>query len=130
MTPETKIFLNSGVQIEDTYVEGMYRATVGGNNFCSTTREGLLSALGFFFSVYTSEEPVKEIEIPLSIKMCDILFGKNSLEERQKAFKTLESLSEDSVASQAVSYIKRKHASFGAAYLTKILGKSDFASIL
>ncbi len=129
MTADTKIFLSNGLLIEDTFSDGMYRAIVNGSNFCSPTREGLLAALGFFFSVYTADEPVKEPEIPLAVKMCGILFGLYPLEDRQKAFKTLEGMTEDAAASQAVAYIKRKPASFGATYLTRILGKQDFAQV-
>jgi hypothetical protein len=128
MKLDTKIFLSDGTLVNDSFSDGLYRAIVNGVNFCGSTREDLLKAIGFFFSTYTSNSDVI-VERPLAERMRNVLFGKNTLEERQKAFAILDDLSNNPIASQTVSYIKTKPTSFGATYLTKILGKSDFSYV-
>lgn len=129
MKEDTKIFINGGVLVDPKFYDGMWRVSVEGKNFYSPTKEGLLSALGFFYSAYTSDEPIREPEPTPAQKLWIRLTTSSSLEEKQQALKGLERLPDDQLASQTVATIKRKPTSFGASYLTKVLNKSDFVYV-
>lgn len=128
MNADTKIFLSDGTPVLDYFYDGLYRAVIDGMNFCSATRSGLAKAVGFFFSTYTSDCKVEK-EPSLVEKMIAVLSSKATLDIKQKALNVLESLPDDASASQIVAKIKNKPVSFGALYLTKVLGKKDFSHV-
>ncbi len=128
MNLDTKIFLSDGTPVVDYFSDGLYRTVVNGRNFCSSTRDGLVKALGYFFSVHI-DDCVVEKEPSIIERMIAVLSSKATLDRKQRALEVLESFPDDSTASQIVAKIKNKPVSLGALYLTKALGKKDFSHI-
>jgi hypothetical protein len=128
---EPNIFLYTGKQIETSFTDGMYRAAVEGNNFCSGNLKGLIDAISFFHSIYVTTDPVIVPEKPLVQKLGEILAGNSSLEDKQRAFFQMESLAiqGNQIASRTVAEIKTKPVSFGAACVVRWAGKKDLAEV-
>lgn len=125
------IFLYSGKEILPLFSDGMYRVTVEGNNYCSSTLQGLIDAVGFFHSVYITTDPVVVPERPLAERLGEVLASICSLEDKQKAYFRLCALAADgnSTAAQIVSEIKGRSVSFGASCVAAWAGKRDFAEV-
>lgn len=125
------VFLYTGIEIHPKFLEGMWRISVLGNNYCSGSFNGLLELIGFFHSIYTSMDLPAPVIDP-TVKAISILSGSTSLDDRQKALKFLEALAANgnTTACDMVSKVKEKHTSFGASYITKCLGRADFSQVL
>lgn len=106
----------------------MYRAVVGSLNYCSPTFEGLLYAVGYFHSIYTSFESEAVVNDPV-LQYIEALRNGVTVQVRQEALVALEQTSNDTRAVNAVAYVRAKHVSFGAAYLTRCLGKRNFSQV-
>lgn len=108
-------------------MDGLYTTEINGTPFASQTFNGLASAVGSFYTVQIKYDYIVP-EISLVDRLKEILSKASLLVDRQTALRKLETLS-DPEAIRIVSIVKSKPVSYGATYISKVLGKKHFSEV-
>jgi hypothetical protein len=122
------IVLQEGTQATVYYIHDMWRASIGGRDYCSQIKENLLRCISECHNAVIPEIPPEPVR-PLA----DILFSQlktGALEQKQDARRRLLDIASkgDEDAISYLQFLPDKKISMSARYLAKSLGK-DFIDV-